>query len=96
MSSRSTDIDSEGEDGSQSVVEEGDSQPSVEGGSQPKKGKKEVLQPLGTPKNKMTWKKSGSENQLDHCEGRFQQKARDGPKRCVQNGERATYVCAVV
>ena len=55
-SSHSTEVDSEGEDGSQSLVE-GDSQPSVEGGSQPKKETKEVLKPLGTPKNKMTWKK---------------------------------------
>ena len=55
-SSHSTEVDSEGEDGSQSLVE-GDSQPSVEGGSQPKKEKKEALKPLGTPKHNMAWKK---------------------------------------
>ena len=91
-SSLSTDIDSEGEDGSQSVVE-GDSQPSVEGGSQPKKGKKEVLKPLGTPKNKMTWKKVEVKTNLTTVKGGFNTKYEMAPSVvCKMGNEQHAFV----
>ena len=72
-SARSAQSDEESEDGSQPIVD-GDSQSSVEGGSQPKKGKKEALKPLGTPKNKMVWKKVDVNTNFINVKGGFSAK----------------------
>ena len=91
-SSHSTEVDSEGEDGSQSLVE-GDSQPSVEGGSQPKKEKKEVLKPLGTPKNKMTWKKVEVKTNLASVKGGLNTKNEIAPSLvCKMGNEQHAFV----
>ena len=91
-SSHSTEVDSEGEDGSQSLVE-GDSQPSVEGGSQPKKEKKEVLKPLGTPKNKTTWKKVEVKTNLASVKGGLNTKNEIAPSLvCKMGNEQHAFV----
>ena len=85
-SSRSAQSDEESEDGSQPIVE-GDSQSSVEGGSQPKKGKKEALKPLGTPKNKMVWKKVDVNTNFINVKGGFSAKNEMAPSLMYTMGK---------
>ena len=85
-STPSTEIDSECEDGSKPIVE-GDSQPSVEGGSQPKKGKKEVLKPLGTPKHNMAWKKVEVKTNFVNVKGGFNTKYEMAPSLVYKMGK---------
>ena len=69
-SSLSSQSDEELEDGSQ---------PSVEDGSQPKLEKKEVLKPLGKPKNKMVWKKVQVKANFINVKGGFNAKYHSAP-----------------
>ena len=83
---RSSQSNEESEDGSQPIFE-GDSQSSVDGGPQPKNGKKEALKPLGTPNNNMVWKKVDANTNFINVKGGFSAKHEMAPSLMYTMGK---------